>query len=484
MRIRFNNKILILGYGAVGRCVLPLLMRHLRVSCKNITVIDFVDQRKVLRPWIEKGVVFCQERITPHNMTRTLAKHVEAGGLIVDLAWSIDCIDILQWAHNNDVFYVNASVEEWDPYAEMYSRTSLEKSLYRKYVKLLEMKPGWEGTRTAVVDHGANPGLISHFMKKGLLDIAARLLADGRVPKSKVKVIERYVEDELFGRLSMELGVKVIHCSERDTQITNRPKEADEFVGMWSVEGMMDESISPVEVGWGTHEKELPALAVVPPYGPRNQIILARMGLNTWVRSWVPNQEFVGMIITHGEAFTISHLLTVYGKNGKLRYRPTVHYAYLPSNETIASLHELRCRGYELQPKKRILGDDIRDGADTVGALIMGHKYNSWGTGSVLDIHEARKVLPHQNATTIQVAVGVVSAVVWTLQNPAKGLCLPEDLPHEEILATARPYLGQIVSEPFAWTPLVNYQVFFVENPQAQPDKTDIWQFRNFLAKP
>jgi len=247
---------------------------------------------------------------------------------------------------------------------------------------------------------------------------------------------------------------------------------------------MMDESISPVEIGWGTHEKELPPLAVVPPYGPRNQIILARMGLNTWVRSWAPNQEFVGMIITHGEAFTISHLLTVHGKNGKLRYRPTVHYAYLPSNETIASLHELRCRGYELQPKKRILGDDIRDGADMVGALIMGHKYNSWWTGSILNIHEARKVLPHQNATAIQVAVGVVSAVVWMLKNPEKGLCLPEDLPHEEILATARPYLGQVVSEPFAWTPLVNYQVFFVENPQAQPDKTDIWQFRNFLAKP
>jgi homospermidine synthase len=247
---------------------------------------------------------------------------------------------------------------------------------------------------------------------------------------------------------------------------------------------MMDESVSPVEVGWGTHEKEMPSHAAIPPYGPRNQIILAQMGMNTWVRSWVPYQEFVGMVITHGESFTISHGLTVRAKNGRVRYRPTVHYAYLPSNETLASLHELRCRGYELQPKKRILTDEIREGGDVLGALIMGHKYNSWWTGSVLHIEEARRLLPHQNATAIQVAIGVMAAIVWMLKNPARGLCFPEDLPHREILTTARPYLGEFVSAPFAWTPLVNYQVFFVENPHAHPDKTDVWQFRNFLAKP
>ena len=34
---------------------------------------------------------------------------------------------------------------------------------------------------TAVLEHGANPGLISHFTKQGLLDIGKRLLADKKV---------------------------------------------------------------------------------------------------------------------------------------------------------------------------------------------------------------------------------------------------------------------------------------------------------------
>ena len=83
----------------------------------------------------------------------------------------------------------------------------------------------------------------------------------------------------------MQLGVKVIHCSERDTQITDQPKQVDEFVNTWSIEGFREEGTTTAEMGWGTHEKELPPLAYEHTEGPRNQICLAQMGMNTWVRS-------------------------------------------------------------------------------------------------------------------------------------------------------------------------------------------------------
>ena len=57
----------------------------------------------------------------------------------------------------------------------------------------------------------------------------------------------------------MKLGVKVIHCSERDTQITDQPKQVDEFVNTWSIEGFREEGTTTAEMGWGTHEKQLPA---------------------------------------------------------------------------------------------------------------------------------------------------------------------------------------------------------------------------------
>ncbi|MDD5617674.1 MAG: homospermidine synthase, partial [Candidatus Omnitrophica bacterium] len=125
----------------------------------------------------------------------------------------------------------------------------------------------------------------------------------------------------------------------------------------------------------------------------------------------------------------------------------------------------------------------IIKGEDILGALIMGHKYNSWWTGSVLNIKEARRRVPHQNATTVQVAIGVVSAITWMLENQNKGVCLPDDLPYDYILNIAKPYLGRFVSEPSDWTPFKNYQIFFRENTNSYLDKKNFWSFKNFIFK-
>jgi homospermidine synthase len=347
---------------------------------------------------------------------------------------------------------------------------------------LRELTANWGSGTTAVIDHGANPGLISHFTKKGLVDIARMAMGDKTTHKREAAQLEHFIHTKDFARLAKALGVKVIHVSERDTQITQRPKEVDEFVGTWSIEGLREEGVAPAEMGWGTHEKELPPNAALPDCGPGNQIFLSQMGMNTWVRSWIPYQEIIGMVIRHGEAFTISDKLTVW-RNGKPVYRPTVHYAYMPCHETLASLHELRCRSYELQPKCRIMSDEITKGEDILGALLMGHKYSSWWTGSVLGIKESRRLVPHQNATTMQVAIGVVSAVTWMIENPNEGLCVPDDLPHDYILKIAKPYLGKLVSEASDWTPFKNYKIFFKENANNIFDRKNMWAFKNFLFR-
>lgn len=480
---RFDGRVVITGFGVVARATLPMLLKHVRVPLHNITVIDFADREEALRPWIAKGLRFVRERVTPTNLPRLLSTYVGRGGLIIDLAWSIDCFDILEWAHNNEVLYVNASLESWDTAGEDMHKSALDKSLYARYERLLPIAAKWAQTTTAVIDHGANPGLVSHFVKRGLLDIGAKILRENRMTRTRARRIERFLEEESFPELARELGVKVIHCSEWDTQRGGRPKRPDEFVGTWSIEGMWEESISPSELGWGTHEKRLPPFCTVPKTGPANQIVLSQMGLNTWVRSWVPNQEIVGMVVTHGESFGLSHALTV-RQDGRVLYRPTVHYAYMPCNDGIVSLHELRCRNYELHPRQRILTDEIAEGMDLVGALIMGHRFQSWWTGSILSIEAARKKVPHVNATAVQVAAGVLAAVLWALRNPRRGVCFPEDLPHEEILRHARPYLGRVVSQPSDWTPLRRHRVYFSENPDAQPDHSDPWQFGNFLFRP
>jgi homospermidine synthase len=282
-----------------------------------------------------------------------------------------------------------------------------------------------------------------------------------------------------WNHLARALDVQVIHISERDTQISTQPKQENEFVNTWSVEGFFEEGIAPAEMGWGTHERTLPPAAYGHDRGPQNQICTAHPGYRTWVRSWVPCGEIVGMVIRHGEAFSISEALTV-TEDGVAVYRPTVHYAYCPCDAAIASLHELHMRNDELQPTWRIMNDDIVDGRDELGCLLMGHRYSSWWIGSLLDIHQARRLVPHQNATTLQVAAAVLGAVLWLLQNPSQGVCLPDDLPHTEILHHAKPYLGPFVSRSVDWTPLKNWADPFAGYGRKRPPPPEVWQFSTF----
>lgn len=479
MKKKFDNKILIVGYGSVSQCTLPILMDKIDVPLENITIIDFEDKSKDLKRYTDKGLKYVCIKITKENLSQVLPKYVGNGGLLIDLAWNIGANDIIKWCHDYNVLYVNTSVERWDPNEGIYTKSPYEKSLYWRQMQLIDISRGWKNSVTAVIDHGANPGLISHFVKKALLDISARINSDEKVSHCDKEEIFNFVKNRDFPRLAKKLGIKVIHCSERDTQITNRPKEVNEFVGTWSIEGLREEGTAPAELGWGTHENKLPSLANIPPYGPKNQIFLAQMGINTWVRSWLPDEEIVGMMIRHGEAFGISDRLTVW-KDGKAIYRPTVNYSYMPCHETLSSLHELRGRNYELQPNIRIMTDEITSGDDTLGALLMGHRYNSWWTGSSLSVEEARSIVPGQNATTLQVAAGVVAAILWMIENPREGIKLPDDLPHDFILDIAKPYLGKFISAPSDWTPLKNRKIFFKENPAAKHN-SDPWQFENFL---
>jgi len=481
--IEFNKKILFVGYGAVAECTLPILFKHLKVPAKNVTVMDFEDRRAKLAPWTALGVSFVQDRVEQGNLAAILGKYLSAGDVLIDLAWNIDALVILQWCHDHGVLYINTSTEVWDPYHGLPDNKPTTKTLYWRHMNLRRMLAKWKTKgASAVIEHGANPGLLSHFTKQGLIDIGQSLIADKKLKGKKAEEVQQLIKDRAFNVLAQKIGVKVIHCSERDTQISNVPKEIDEFVNTWSIEGFREEGTTTAEMGWGTHEKQLPAFAYRHKDGPKTQICLARMGINTWVRSWVPDYTIRGMVVRHGESFTISDKLTVW-KDGKAVYRPTMHYAYCPCDNAIISLHELRGRNYELQPKLRIMNDEITSGADILGALIMGHAYNSWWIGSDLSIEESRRLVPHQNATTMQVAISVVAATMWMIENPEQGVLVPDELPHDYILDISKPYLGRWISKSSDWTPLKDMPNAFKGYNKPDLDLKDPWQFKNFLLK-
>lgn len=487
--LKFDGRILLLGSGSVSQCLQPMLRRHLEMDLGRLTVLDFADPATLgstLAETVRAGAAFVQERVTPENLDAVLSQYLSVGDLLINLSWNIDTGDIVDWCQRAGVLYVDTSVELWDPYADQANTPPTERTLYARHLKLRERAAGWAADGpTAVVEHGANPGLVSHWTKRALVEIAGETLrgVSDLAPERRTR-LEAALADRDFPALAMATGTKVIHISERDTQISDVPKQVGEFVNTWSVEGFYEEGIAPAELGWGTHEPVLPAGAHTHPTGPGNQICLARTGITTLVKSWVPlGGPILGMVVRHGEAFTISDHLTVWDGDatGTALYRPTVHYAYLPTDAAMASLYECRMRGYELQTEQRIMTDEITEGRDELGVLLLGHDLNGWWVGSQLDIEEARQLVPGQNATTLQVAASVLGAVYWIVDNPNRGLCVPDDLDHEEVLRIADPYLGPCPSVRTDWRPTGMYEPF-ARYQQETEDAGEPWAFGNFLV--
>jgi homospermidine synthase len=499
-RTAFGGRVLMLGCGSVGQCTLPLLRRHLDMPADRITIVDFEDIRGKIGDSLQAGVVFKQMRLTQENYASALSGLVAPGDVIVDLSWNVETFDMLQWCGEHNVNYINTSLEEWDPYGDIENKSPYERSLYSRQmrVRLLKNRLNSQSSPppTAIIDHGANPGLVSHFTKRALLDIATTMLKNGLPAATGVnhaafeKIIaaaESHAEGA-FARLSEATGTKVIHISERDTQVSSRPKGVNEFVNTWSIEGFYEEGTAPAELGWGTHERRLPKNAHVPIGGPGNQIFLAQPGIRTLVHSWVPaGGPIVGMVVRHAESFTISDYLTVWEDTIEGRravYRPTVHYAYMPCDDAILSLYELTMRNYQLQPTLRIMSDEITGGIDELGVLLMGHALTTWWTGSQLDIHEARRLVAGQNATTLQVAASVMAGLVYMIGNPRRGILVPDELPHQEVLDVAGPYLGPCPSVRSNWTPLESRSRLFAKWGTPAVDDADLWQFASFVVEP
>jgi len=498
-RIPFDGRILMLGCGSVGQCTLPLVRRHVDVPAERITVMDFADVRAKIEDSLQAGVIFKQARLTQEDYASLLGQLVGPGDVIVDLSWNVETFDMLEWCGEHNVNYLNTSLEEWDPYGDIENKSPYERSLYSRQMRVRLLKGRLNSrskpSATAIIDHGANPGLVSHFTKRALLEIATTMLENGLPAATGVNkaAFEKLIAaaegraDGSFARLSQATGTKVIHISERDTQVSSVPKAVDEFVNTWSIEGFYEEGTAPAELGWGTHERRLPKYAHTPIGGPGNQIFLAQPGVRTLVHSWVPaGGPIIGMVVRHAESFTISDYLTVWDDTIEGRravYRPTVHYAYMPCDNAILSLYELAMRNFQLQPKLRIMSDEITGGMDELGVLLMGHGLTGWWTGSQLDIHEARRHVQGQNATTLQVAAAVLGGLVYMIGNPCKGILVPDELPFAEILDVAGPYLGPCPSVRTNWTPLESRSQLFGKWGAPPVDSADLWQFASFSVE-
>jgi homospermidine synthase len=142
------------------------------------------------------------------------------------------------------------------------------------------------------------------------------------------------------------------------------------------------------------------------------------------------------------------------------------------------SIFEYCGNGYVLQPRCRLLRDQIVSGSDELGILLCGNPNGVYWYGSRLTIDQARALAPYNNATTLQTSAGVLGGLIWALENPGRGVVEPDTMDHDRIMQIAEPYLGTMVGVWDPWTPLQGRERLFPE----ELDRSDPWQFKNVMV--
>jgi homospermidine synthase len=315
-----------------------------------------------------------------------------------------------------------------------------------------------------IISLGCNPGNVSIWAMYAL---------------EKINQITKKFDYKSYADLANKLGLRVIHVSERDSQITNNPKKKNEYVNTWSsnAKSWYDEAFSFLEISWGTHEKNTPD-NINKKLSNEYQLVLDGEGYNSYAYSYTPlGKNLVGMLIRHEECYTICRKLTIKNDKNEIIYKPSCYYVYKPNDSSVASTYEIRDNIGKYQENKRLMTSDIIEGKDELGCTLFFANGDIYWIGSLLDIKEARLIYDNEyddiiNATVLQVVAGYIGAILYLIESienkKYKGLLTPEELPIKKFVKVTKPMLG-----PFG---LIKVEDWTVET---KPDKQ--WQFEDFV---
>ncbi len=266
-----EKKVLFLGFGAVAQCTLPIFLKHVPRPAEEHHRDGLRGQGRRLGALDRTGGPLRPQPRRPREPRRRCWRSTFRRAT----CWSTwpgtsTAASCSSGAASGACSTSTPRSRSGTPTPDAEKKHPTEKTLYWRHMNIRRLAasgtspappPCWS---TAPIPASSPTG-----PSKGSSTSARTCWPTSGVAGAGAEEIRHWIDTGSFNRLARSLGVKVIHCSERDTQISDRPKEVDEFVNTWSIEGFREEGITTAEMGWGTHEKELPALACQHQDGPR-----------------------------------------------------------------------------------------------------------------------------------------------------------------------------------------------------------------------
>ncbi len=457
--IEFSNKIVQFGFGAVGKSFFEKVSKEIKFDKEKYFVIsrDKLEYTFFLELGGNIGN-FIVADINRENFKKIFSKYLNEGDLLIDFADSVGTKDFIEWCANENIMYLNTGETDWsDNWYNIFDE-NLKKNELRNQLKHKSNVNKYP----IVVQHGNNPGLVSHFVKAGLEYIVKKQFKNNQEYND-------FLKENKFNELAMALDLKEVHVNDNDYQEIKGKFDENKLYSTWSVDSFFFEMLSEATANIGTSEKfnfekECKTLDLKNGFLEFKDIAINKMG-----KTYCSKGMFEGFLVPHEETITIAKALEVM-KEGKVIYRPTVIFLYSPCDFAVkylekAKVNDYLCpninkpqddnisiiRGFKYPEKSEIVyKENIKRGTEYVGVLLLGSKFDPVWIGNRIKknfLYKDKKASFWQTPTITPVAMSALSATCWMIKHKDKGgIYFPDDInEYKDIINFAEKYISKTI---------------------------------------
>ena len=466
--IKFDRRIVQFGFGAVGKSFYEKIKKEIEFNENEYFVIT-MDNFEFEAFANLGGMVanFINQEITKENFKEVFGKYLREGDLLIDFADTVGTKDILEWCAQNNIMYLNTGEADWpENWYSIFNENVLKNEIRKKHN---------ENSQTnkypIVLQHGNNPGLVSHFVKAGIEYIA-------KTQCRKDKELRRLIKENEFNKAAQKLGIKQIHVNDIDLQEVKKEEKDNSLYSTWCIDSFFFEMLSEATVNFGMHEKiDLKNEDCKLLDFENGFLEMKNLAADIKCRTYYPGGNFEGYLVPHEEIITIAKGLEVKEGN-KTIYRPSVMFLYSPCEAAKQYIKNSKVndflnpdpnkpqdcenvdglsivRGYVYPEKAEIVYQEkIKAGTEYVGVLLIGDNFNPVWVGNRIEmpyLYKKKKDSYWQTPTITPVAMSALAATCWMIKNKEKGgIYFPDDIKeYKDIIKMAEKYISKTIYKTF-----------------------------------
>ncbi len=462
--IKFEGRIVQFGFGAVGKSFYEKLSKEIKFDENKYYVVTMDSSE--FEAYVNLGGMvsnFIVSEVTRENFRQVFEPLLAEGDLLIDFADTVGTRDICEWCAERNIMYMNTGEADWpDHWYCIFEENGLKRELKRKYA---------QNRYPIVLQHGNNPGLVSHFVKAAIEYVV-------HTQFKKDKQLKALVKAGKFNEAARALGIRMIHVNDIDLQQVKDAYSDNLLFSTWCTDSFWFEMLSEATANIGTHEKIDYEAECNLVDRERGFLEFKKLAADKKCRTYYPGGYFEGFMVPHEETITIAQSLEVQ-EEGQTVYRPTVMFLYSPCVYATNYFKGAKVNEYpEPDPQKPqdcenengrtiirgyvypenveiVYQEKIASGTEYVGVLLLGDNFEPVWVGNRVEadfLYKDKKSSYWQTPTITPVAMSALSAVCWMLKHKDKGgIYFPDDIEdYKGIIRLAEKYISKTIYQTFS----------------------------------